>query len=309
MAGESDISVKGIEQRAEDLEVKLAAEAVEAEKDDVSQKEDKEDLSQKEDKTGEKKEVVKDEKTGKFTKSGEKKEPNDPVELRKWATRTSMELADVKKIVANLAEQLNKNAKKPIDYVALAKDPAKLQAAIEAREKEIVAEHRTAFESQVTQAAAEITTYESNRRSQDTENYPRWNELMPVIRSLAEPRASQPNGDPRINFNQHPKAVLDDLYQLAQDVTSNDPNYKRPDAKPAATGKSYSQEEYEAAVSKAKEDALAEQRSNLSQERKGEGVGSMGKGSSKSQPGKVDKTVLWNMPLGDLKSAIQKASE
>ena len=32
MAGESDISVKGIEQRAEDLEVKLAEEAKTAEK-------------------------------------------------------------------------------------------------------------------------------------------------------------------------------------------------------------------------------------------------------------------------------------
>lgn len=299
MAGESDISVKGIEQRAEDLEVKLAEEAKTAEK-PVEEEKPEPEVKQEP--------VHKDEKTGKFTKP-EKKEPNDPIELRKWATRTSMELADVKKQVAAVAELLNKNAKVKVDYAALAKDPAKLQAAIEAREKEIVAEHSAKFQEQVTQAAAEITTYESNRRSQDAENYPRWNELMPVIRSLAEPRASQPNGDPRINFNQHPKDVLDDLYSLAQDVVNADPSYKKPEAKPVSTAKTYSQEEYEAAVSKAKEDALAEQRSNLSNERKGEGVGSMGKGSSKSQPGKVDKTVLWNMPLGDLKSAIQKASE
>lgn len=308
MAGESDISVSEIEKRAEDLEVKLAAEKVAEE---TPEKKDEPTDEEKLAAAASKKNTqVKDEKTGKFAKADGKKEPNDPAELRKWATRTSMELADVKKTIANLAEQLNKNAKKPVDYVALAKDPAKLQAAIEAREKEIEAEHVTKFTEQVTQQTAEITNYESNRRSTDTENYPRWNELMPVIRSLAEPRATQPNGDPRINFNQHPKVVLDELYALAQEVADADPNYKKPEAKaPASTAKSYSQEEYEAAVAKAKEDALAEQRGNLSQERKGEGVGSMGKGSPKGQPGKVDKTVLWNMPLGDLKSAIQKASE
>lgn len=304
MAGESVISTKGIEKRAEDLETKLAGEQIEAdkvatekaaadekaaaEKKALTQKGDKDNLSQK----------------------GNKKVPDDPSELRKWNTRVSMELSEVKKQVAAVAELLNKNAKVKVDYVALAKDPAKLQAAIEAREKEIVSEHQTQFEQQVTQATAEITQYESDKRLTDSENYPMWAELLPTMKRLAAPTAAQPNGDPRVNFAQHPKLVLDDLYALAQEIAESDPTFKKPAAKaPASTAKTYSQEEHEAAVTKAREEAAAEAAAALRNENRGAGVGGMGKGSSKGAPGKVDKTVLWNMPMADLKDAIQKASE
>jgi hypothetical protein len=289
MAGESIVSQGDIEKRAEDLQVKLADEKVAAEKPTAEEKP-----------AAEVKPVVKE----------EKPVPDDPKELRKWNTRVSMEIAEVKKTVAQIAEVLNKNAKKPVDYVALAKDPAKLQAAIEAREKELIEEHQSKFNENMNQAAAEITNYESERRSRDAENYPGWVELLPIMKKLSEPRSDQPNGDPRVNFNQHPKVVLDALYELAQEVAKNDPNFKKTEVKPAVTDskKTYSQEEFEAKVAEAKAEALKEQESNLRAENKGAGVGSMGKGGSKGKPGAVDKQVLWDMPIGDLKRAIQNAS-
>jgi hypothetical protein len=303
MAGESVISTKDIEKRAEDLETKIATEKETADKAAA-------DKAAADEKAAADKAAADEAAKGGKQTPGQKKEPNDPVELRRWATRTSMELSEVKKQIAGLAEILNKGAKKQVDYAALAKDPAKLQAAIEAREQEMIQEHKAKFDEQVTQATAEITQYESDRRMTDTENYPLWGELLPLMKKLAAPTEAQPSGDPRINFQQHPKKVLDDLYGLAQEIAESDPNFKKPAPKaPANTAKTYSQEEHEAAIQKAREEAAAEAASNLKNEMKGAGVGGMGKGSSKSQPGKVDKTVLWNMPLGDLKDAIQKASE
>lgn len=296
MAGESNISLGDIESRAENLETKVESEKAAAEK--VAA--DKE-VADKAAAAAKEAPVVPE----------TKKEPNDPVELRKWATRTSMEVAELKKIVSQVADTLNKNAKKKVDYVALAKDPAKLEAAIAEREKEIQDEERTKAYERINSQTADITNYEDQQRFKDTVNYPRWAELKPLMMKLAEPRADQPNGDPRVDFNRHPKLILDDLYTLAQQMAANDPNYKKPAVTPApvvpnttVVAKTYTQEEMDAQIAKAVSDAAA----GLKNEAKGGGVGSMGKGGTRGAPGAVDKEVLKNMPMADLKAAIMKAS-
>lgn len=299
MAGESVVSQGSIEKRAEDLEVKQTEEATKAEADQAAA--DKVEADKVAAAEAAKKPVVKDDAD---------KQPNDPKELRKWATRTSMELAEVRKQQEAILAAFNKSAKKPVDWKELAKDPAKLEKAIADREKELVDEHSKQYVQHINESTAEITRYEDQVRYSDKENYPQWAELKPLMLKLAEPNTVQPNGDPRINFNQHPKVVLDALYELAKDIAAKDPTFKKAEVKSAAaTGKTFSQEEYDAAVAKAKEEAAAEASSSLRAEARGAGVGGMGKGSSKSQPGKVDKDALWAMPLGDLKNAIKRASD
>jgi hypothetical protein len=162
----------------------------------------------------------------------------------------------------------------------------------------------------MTAASAEITSYESNARYHDKQNYPQWAELMPYIRALAKPSPAQPNGDPRINFNQHPKLVLDDLYELAKAVSANDPNFKKPAAGASGSpAKSYTQEELDAKVAEASKKASDDEALRLKNEAKGGSVTGMSKGASKGKPGEVDKEALWNMPLSDLGNAVKKATE
>lgn len=296
MEGESIISEGNIEKRAEELEVKVAAEADAAAKPVEPITEVVEPITAKRDESG------------KFKPAEDKKAPNDPAELRKWNTRVSQELAELRKTQEALLAAFNKNSKKPVDWKELAKDPAKLEKAIGEREKELVAEHESKFNDTVVKQTAEITQYEDQRRYHDAENYPRWAELKPLIMKLAEPSPTQPNGDPRVNFNQHPKAILDQLYELAVTTADTDPAYKKPEAaKPA--GKTYTQEEFDAQVAAAKKAALDEQSAALRAEGKGAGVGSMGKGTGKGKPGEVDKSALWNMPINDLGSAIKKGTQ
>src|SRR5579871_3503207 len=280
MAGESMISVGNIEQRAEDLEKKQAEEAAAAAaKKPEGETEEKVETGSEPEVKDEKKPVVKDEKTGKFVKKEEsqQKPPEDNKELRKWATKLSMENAEIRKQMENLASMLTKQQKEKIDWKELAKDPAKLEKMVEKREQELIAAHQSEYQKNMEQAAADLTREISDNRFKDAENFPRWAELMPLMKKLSDPNAP----DTRINFNQHPKLVLDSLYELAQEIAEGDPNYKKPEPKKEApvTGKTYSQEEYEAAVAKAKEEALAEHDKGLKQEMKGASVSGMSKGA------------------------------
>lgn len=302
MAGESTVSSGAIEKRAEDLETKEVAAQAETEK-AANDKAAADKAAADKVAADAAAEVAR-------AKEPTKKAPDDPAELRKWNTRVSMELAEVKKGQEALLAAFNKNSKKPVDWKELAKDPAKLEKAVAEREKELLSERENQYNQEKVEMVAEVTRYEDERRYKDTENYPLWSDLKPIMSSLSEPRPDQPNGDPRINFGQHPKLILDELYALAKSIAEKDPLFKKaPEKKPEGSTKTYTQEELDAKVAEAATKAAADSAANLRNENKGAGVGSMGKGSAKGKPGEVDKNVLWDMPLSDLGNAIKKGTE
>jgi hypothetical protein len=225
----------------------------------------------------------------------DKKTSNDPEEMRKWNTRVSMELSEMRKRFEELTEVLNRTQKKQVDWKELAKDPAKLQEALEAERSEWDQKFNDAqFES-----TKEITQLENERRKHDP-TYPRWVELQPVILDLAA------KADSRINFNQHPRKALDQLYELALEIADKDPNFKRPQA-PSAGLKTYTEEELHQKLEEARAEARASAQKGIGAEEAAAGVGGMGKGAPKGKGG-VDKEALWSMPLGSLKQALIKAS-
>lgn len=281
--GESHVSTPAIETRASELETKLAAPAT-----TVTE-------PVKTDPTA----AAPSATTPEPAKKPEVKLPNDPAELRKWNTKVSMELSDVKKRLEDLAAILNKTAKVKVDYKELAKDPAKLEKAIDAERQEQATEYQTKYNSAMNQATAEITERENKLRFHDKDNYPRWAEVHQQILDLAA------KADSRINFNQHPTVVLDELYSLAQQMVDSDPAHKKPDVN---APKTYTKEEMDAAVAQAKAEAADAASKGLSKENAGAGVGSMGKGGTKGKPA-VDKQALWNMPLNNLKDLVVKATE
>jgi hypothetical protein len=295
MAGESLISNNQIEKRAADLEVKLADEA----RGNAAGEQKPPEGEQKPE--GE----VKPEANKPASEVKPLEVPQSDKELRKWATKLSMENADIRRELQNLASALGKAQKKPVDWKSLAKDPDKLEKAIEAHNKELEENYQKQYAELSNQQTAELTEAISQVRAQDKENYPRWTELLPVMRKLADPTTG---GDSRVNFAQHPKLVLDSLYELAVQVADADPNWKKPAAPAAgnAAPKSFTQAEVDAQIAK----AVKEAQDSANSQRNGAGVGSMGKGSSKGKPGnELDKEAAWNMPLGSLKDAIQKATE
>jgi len=229
----------------------------------------------------------------------EKKVPNDPDELRKWNTKVSMELSDVKKQLQLLAESLNKVSKKPVDWKELAKDPAKLQAAVEAQQKEAIGEVESKYNEQLAARDHEIVESEKERRLHDPK-YPRWGELMPKMISLAV------NGDRRIDFTKPPKQCLDQMYEVASSET---PAGSTQAAPVSATGpKTFSEADIAAAKEEARKEALAEAQKGLAAEQKGASVAGMGKSAQKGKGSDV-KDAAWKMPLSDLKAALQQASD
>jgi hypothetical protein len=70
----------------------------------------------------------------------------------------------------------------------------------------------------------------------------------------------------------------------------------------------YTEVELQAKLAEAVKKATEEAAKGLKAEENGGGVGGMGKGAPKGKSG-VDKQALWNMPMEDLKAAIQQASE
>lgn len=242
-------------------------------------------------------------------KPEEKKAPNDPDELRKWNTKVSMELSEVKKQntemanqLKSLAETLSKTTRAKVDWKELAKDPVKLQAAIDAQQKEISDEWQTKYSTSKSEATAKITQKENARRFHDPA-YPRWAELNQKVIDLAV------KGDRRIDFEQDPDAVLDTLYKVAQDDAAADPNYKAPAPAPVANKDAkYTDADLQAKIAEAVKKAVADAQKGLAAEANGAGVGGMGQGAAKGKQG-VDKQALHDMPLGDLKAALIRASE
>lgn len=235
-------------------------------------------------------------------KPEEKPLPNDPTELRKWNTKVSMELAEVKKQIQGIADALSKSTKKQVDWKELAKSPEKLQAAVDELQKQANDEWQKKYEDASFASKSRITRIENQRRMHDP-NYPRWQELNSVVVKLAS------EADRRIDFDKDPEEVLDQLYQVAIEDVAKDPNYKAP-AAPAApkVDAKYSEVELQAKIAEAVKKAVEEAQKGLAAEENGAGVGGMGKGAPKGQGG-VDKKALWNMPLSDLKDAIQQATD
>jgi hypothetical protein len=293
--GESDVSIGSIAERADKLE---AAKPAEVKTEEVTPKGDETPVT-----TTETTKV--EDKKPEVTPKAEEKKPEVPVELlelRKWATKTSMENAEIKKQIQAIAEAVSKSTKKAVDWKDLAKDPAKLQAAVDELNAQTNKEWQEKYDAHKYSATAKITQKENQRRFHDP-NYPRWQELNPIIVKMAA------NADSRVDFEKEPDEVLDMLYQFAQEDVAKDPNYKAPAAPPTPRSDlKYSEVELQAKLKEAVEKASAEAAKGLKAEEGGAGVGGMGKGAPKGKGG-VDKAALWNMPMEDLKAAIQQASD
>lgn len=295
--GESSISLGGIADRAEKLEV---AQKEEAEKAGAEGGEG--DAAAKA--AADKKAADDKAAAEAAAKSAEpaKNAPNDPVELRKWNTKISMELAEMKKQQEAILAAFNKKAAKPVDWKTLAKDPEKLEKAIEDYQKSAVDEVTKQYNEKSVQSIARYTKSEFARRDHDG-SYPRWTELKQVMVSMAA------RADTRVNFDQDPDVVLDSLYDLAQQDVSKDPSYKAPVTKVVNPDAKYTDADLAAKVKEAVDKAVAEAQKGVRTEENAAGVGGMGKGAAKGGAGDSIKKAAHAMPLSALKNAIQEATE
>lgn len=221
--------------------------------------------------------------------------PNDPKELRKWATKASQESAALRDEVKALKAAIDKLSKKPVDYKELAKNPEAIQKQIELERQEAIAEMQDKLQEATTRAVAQETTVERIRREQDTVNYPEWKRLFPLIQNLAA------NTDGRINFNKAPSDVLDDLYALALQLAPVPPKVEEA-PKPVQTGKT--PEEVAAEIAAAEKRGFEKAQEALKAEQAGAGIGSAGKGGRRNSG--VSKEALQTMPLSDLKKLISQ---
>lgn len=239
-------------------------------------------------------------------KAPEKKKPNDPDELRKWSTKLSQENAQLREDMKTIKAALEKMTKKPIDYAAIAKDPESLKAHIEQEKAEAVRDLQEELKKANNQAVQNETLVAKMELEKDTENYPRWGKLFPLIQNLAA------NTDGRINFQRAPREVLHDLYTLAEQLSPAEavaaPVAPVVPAPVAPVAPALTEEQIQAriaaavaeAVTKAKTDSAA----GIRAEQDGAGIGGAGKGGRRDN--KVSKEALQKMPLNELKAMISK---
>ena len=300
---ESIVSQVSINARAEALEKKEAEiasgkseeskEVKTGEEGDVAAKADKEAADKA---AAEKAEA--DKKASEVTKKPvkEKKEPNDPEEMRKWTTRTAQENAKLRKEMEAIKEAQEKTykllaslSKKPIDYKELAKNPEALEKFVEDERDATASEYQEQLEKLATQAKEKDTIVEKMKREQDTENYPRWKELYPHIVKIAIGPTGQ--GDPRVDFTKPASEVLDHLYEIAMQEHPIVSNEGKVETKPEA--KTFTEDEVKAMVADmvakeresisktAREEAAKEAQEALRREAAGSTVASAGKGAGR----------------------------
>lgn len=226
----------------------------------------------------------------------EKPIPNDPAELRKWNTKISQENAAIKDEVKNLRVAIDKLMKKPVDYKELAKNPEALQKQIEVERQEAIAEMQEQLQEATNRAVMNETAVERIKREQDTASYPEWKRLFPVIQNLAS------NTDGRINFNKKPGEVLDDMYQLALQLSPVQVVVPVTPLAPVVPGKS--EAEIAAEIAAAEKRGFDKAQASLRAEQAGAGIGSTGTGGKRSSG--VSSEALRTMPLGDLKKIISQ---
>jgi hypothetical protein len=235
----------------------------------------------------------------------EKKQPNDPAELRKWATKAAQEAAAANERIKKLEAAIAKLAKKPVDYEALAKDPEALKKHVEAERAEAAAEMEKQLTEERTERVKNETVVARLEMERDAENYPRWGKLFPLIQNLAG------NQDGRINFARPPREVLHDLYILAEQLSPSDApaSVAASVAEPVAPAtpaapmpKMFTEEEMNNRVEAARKEAAEKAQAGLSNEANGAGLGSAGKGGRRSSA--VSKEALAKMDLKELKKLI-----
>lgn len=234
----------------------------------------------------------------------EVKQPNDPAELRKWATKASQENAALRDEIKAVKAAIDKLTKTPVDYKELAKNPDAIKKQIEVERAEAIAEMQTQLEEKTHEARKNETIVERIKRSEDKENYPDWDRVFPLVQTFAA------NADGRINFNQAPGAVLDDMYALALQMSPAAPPAPAPaaPAAPAANAPVKTVDEiaaeHAAAIAAAEKRGFEKAQEALRLEQNGQGIGSAGKGGRRSSG--VSKEALAEMPLDELKKLISK---
>jgi hypothetical protein len=234
----------------------------------------------------------------------EKKQPNDPLELRKWATKVSQENAKLADEMKGLKAAIEKLSKKPVDYAELAKNPEGLKAHIEAERQEAVKELTAKYIEARDTAVANETRLIRMEMEQDTENFPRFKRLFPLIQTLAN------NNDGRVNWNQAPRIVLEEAYALAEQLSPAEvaAAVAAPDPAPAVPAAPVvpvvTEEQIQARIAEAVAKAKTETETNLRAEMNGGGIGGLGKGGHRDT--KVSNDALKKMPLKDLKALISK---
>jgi hypothetical protein len=289
-SSESSVSNASISSRAEALE-KLEAEKAAPEPKVVEKVSEEPVIDKKEETVPEKKvPTIKAEDASKKPLK-EKKDANDPEEMRKWNTRVSQENSKLKKDMELIKEAQEKTykllaslSKKPVDYKELAKNPESLEKFIESERQAVTSEYQEQLNTLASQAKEKDTIVERMRREQDTANYPDWKRLYPQIVKIAVGPTGQ--GDPRVDFTKPASEVLDHLYAIALQ--------ENPEAAaPVVTEKTYTETEMKAMIgdmvakeresitAAARDNAAKEAQAQLSREAAGSTVASAGKGASR----------------------------
>jgi hypothetical protein len=227
--------------------------------------------------------------------------PNDPTELRKWATKASQENAALRAEMKAVKEALDKLTKKPIDYKELAKNPDSIKAHIEEERQEAIAEAETRIQELQFTASKNATEALVLRNERDSTNYPEWSKRFPMIQRLAA------NVDGRVNFDLPEAEVLQRLYDIAgEDIATLAPATPAAAAAPvaaaASTAPAMTPEQIKALEEAAEKRGFEKAQAATRAEQSGAGLGSAGKGGRQQPP--LDKQALWKMDKKDLKALI-----
>jgi hypothetical protein len=292
-SSESNVSNAGISARAEALEKLEEAKATAPEK-KIEEKDPEADTSKADTGKAAAEKVEADKKAPEAVAkkpAKDKKDANDPDEMRKWNTRAAQENSKLKKEMELIKEAQEKTykllaslSKKPVDYKELAKNPENLEKFIESERQALTSEYQEQLNQLTSQAKEKDTIVERMRREQDTVNYPDWKRLYPAIIKIAVGPTGQ--GDPRVDFTKPASEVLDHLYSIALQ--------ENPEAAaPVVTEKTFTEAEMKAMVSDmvskeresitaaARDNAAKEAQDALRREAAGSTVASAGKGASR----------------------------
>lgn len=143
-------------------------------------------------------------------------------ELRGFATRTSMERAELAKKLESieashkqLSDMLAKAMETPVNPEELIRDPKAFREYLDKHLNTHSKAQREEYDKTVKELNSKVSNYEYKleelTREYNAKDYPGWKELKPTMVELAQ----DPNCP--INFNQPIGNVLDALYKLARD--------------------------------------------------------------------------------------------
>lgn len=232
-------------------------------------------------------------------KKEEKHVPNDPNEFQKYVTRTGQELADLKRQIEQerkdkqeLREMFEKAAKKPIDWNAIAKDPAKAQSLWEEHEAEIKQQYEEKlFVKEVESIGKDM--------SRDAENYPDYKYLAPHMIALTNNNGEGAlKADPNFNFNRPQREVLHDLYKLAERLN--------PKVEQKAEGKVMTAEEIEQIKEEARQEAAKAATTKEAKQAAGGSVTGQFGGKGRKTPTSVADEVRGAKTLDEARAILKR---